>query len=270
MGVLHLTSAATTSQRALLLALWWGADDSVAPARWAGTGVPGASAGRTIMGEDEPHRVDDPAGLSGVSTLGELLATWAAAPGPRAACFPIPGDPCGVPAEAAAEAIVAGECLLGHAPDGTPFAAVPTVTSFGSPLEPGTMVSWRLTPVEPWLPRIAATVGTVPEASTRLRQAVVGAAAALERLDVASAITSDGPDVRHSSPPPLPPSMEPAAVRLLIDALRMLTIAEAALAADSAAITASQLVERQAVLVDLHHAARLALSAATLGQTTLG
>ncbi len=220
-------------------------------------------AAAAVQGEDEPHRVVG----HQARTLDELVARWLRGPRTVAAVLPVPGDPIGTPAVVAADAVLAGECLLVRTPHGA-WAAVPQVERFGSPLEPGHQVTWQVRPVPDWHTGLVAAVGSLADAERELRAVLARATQTLDTLDVAH--WGPGADaavaaVRDSAPPwRLPPGLEPRRLRVLTAATRVHTIAELARADDGAAVTVWQADQRSTALRDVHRASRRAIVAATL------
>ncbi|MBO1750218.1 hypothetical protein J4G33_00200 [Actinotalea sp. BY-33] len=255
--------------RAVLLALWL---------QGTGPGEPSPQtlgvALRAIQDEDEPHTV---AGAEDLvpdgAPLADLLRRWAGAD-QVAALLPVPGDVSGAPAAVADLAVDAGECLLVHH-EGRSWAAVPEVEGFGSELEPGFLVTWRLHEVEDWRARLPGVVGTLPEAEQALRHALREATEALAGLDVArwrpdaaEAIVA----LRGDDDPGwlLPTGLSPRAVRVLAQAWRLRAIVALATADDGGAVNLWQADQRSAALRHVDHAARRAAAAATLGRPRLG
>ncbi|KGM14763.1 hypothetical protein N867_16230, partial [Actinotalea fermentans ATCC 43279 = JCM 9966 = DSM 3133] len=147
-----------------------------------------ALAERAVAGvtdDDEPHAVvAHDGGWTPGSTLTDLLLAWGMPGVAVAAVLPVPGDVVGVPAQVSAAAVEAGECVLVETPTGA-FAAVPDVRSFGSPAEPGHLVTWRVLPVPAWTLGVMAAIGSLADAERELREALRTATEALDRLDVA-------------------------------------------------------------------------------------
>jgi len=138
-----------------------------------------------IQGEDEPHTVTADEDVPGtLSSLAELLNTWAREAVAVAAVLPVPGDVGGVPAPVSGDAIDAGECVLVSTPEGS-FAAVPQVAAFGSVADTGYLVDWRVTRVPDWSLAVLAAVGSLPDAERDLRTALITATEALDSLEVA-------------------------------------------------------------------------------------
>ncbi len=220
-----------------------------------------------VQRDDEPHTArDDDAGTGDVP-LTDLLLAWGAPGVATVAVLPVPGDVVGVPPEVSAAAVDAGECVLVTTPDGH-VAAVPEVTAFGSPAEPGHLVHWHLTRVQPWALGMLAAVGTLAEAERELREALRTATAALDALDVArwrddavAALASlrAEPDLAA-----LPRDLDPRRARVLALAARLRVIVDLATADDGGAVNLWQADQRSAALRHVDHAARRAMCAATL------
>ncbi|GEN79144.1 FAD-binding oxidoreductase [Actinotalea fermentans] len=230
-----------------------------------------ALAERAVAGvtdDDEPHAVvAHDGGWTPGSTLTDLLLAWGMPGVAVAAVLPVPGDVVGVPAQVSAAAVEAGECVLVETPTGA-FAAVPDVRSFGSPAEPGHLVTWRVLPVPAWTLGVMAAIGSLADAERELREALRTATEALDRLDVArwredavAALASlrAEPDVRA-----LPPGLEPRRARVLALAARLRVIVELASDDDGGAVNLWQADQRSAALRHVDHAARRAMCAATL------
>jgi hypothetical protein len=227
---------------------------------------------RTIEGDDEPHTVQegDGAGLE-ATTLLDLLHGLSGSPCTTAALLPVPGDVAGVPSTAAAGALEAGECVLVHSRDRS-FALVPEVVEFGSSYEVGHLVTWRVEKVQDWRLRLPGVVGTLSEAESALRQALLGATDALAGLDVArwrpdAADTIAG--LRSGADPGwhLPVSLAPRALRVLATSMRLRAIVGLATTDDGGAVSLWQADQRTAALRHIDHAARRAVAAATVSAT---
>ncbi len=220
-------------------------------------------AAAAITGDDEPH-----VALVGRSQLNiaALFATWAPAR-VVGAVLPVPGHPAGVPAAVAADAVEAGECLIISAREGT-WAAVPTVRTFGTFLEPGATVSWQVTETADAEIGLLATLGSLTEARTSLAQALVTATEALTRLDLARwrpDAASRIADLASAREPdwPLPPEIAADRIELLARAARLMAIVELARGGEDPAVTTSQSDQRFAALREVDAAARRAMAAAT-------
>lgn len=236
--------------RAVRLALWLPRADD-------------ARLGPAVQGHDEPH-----------DGLEDLVAHWGDDATTVAAVLPVPGDPAAVPAEVAAEAQEAGECVLleRRGDDGVPAAAavaVPDVREFGSALEPGWFVTWRVRPVEPWTTRFLGTVGSLADAEQDLRTGLHRATEALASLDVArwrEDVAAELAMLRGDDAPAwdLPPDLAPRRVRVLALAVRLRRIVDLATADDGGAVNLWQADQRTAALRDVDRLARRALASATL------
>ncbi|ANC30426.1 hypothetical protein [Isoptericola dokdonensis] len=245
----------TALPRSVVLALWLQA-----------TGASHGLAVRSVTDDDEPHDVVGLPGSDDGATLAELVAAFSSGPREVCALLPAPGDPTGVPAAVGEAAVDAGECVLLATPDGA-WAAVPRVTTFGSDLEPGHLVTWEVTPVPPWSTLVAGAVGSLAEAERELRTSLVTATEALDTLDVAR-WRDDAADaietVRHSTTAGWPvPDLEGRRARVLQLAWRLLAIVDLATADDGGAVNLWQVDQRSTALREVQRTARRALGAAT-------
>jgi hypothetical protein len=247
---------------------------SVVLALWLATA--GAAPGvvvRSVQGDDEPHGVvglpgrpghGEPAAADG--DLRELVTTWLDGPREVCALMPVPGDPGGVPASVTAEATDAGECVMVTTPAGS-WAAVPAVTAFGSALEPGHLVVWRVVPVPAWSTRVAGALGSLGDAERELRTSLVTATDALDSLDVAR-WRDDAADaierLRNDSTDGWPvPALDGRRARVLQLASRLLAIVDLATVDEGGAVNVWQSDQRATALREVERTARRALSAAT-------
>ena len=248
--------------RSVLLALWLGGD--------------GAGRGpllNAVQSDDEPHTVryepaaDDPV-RDDVTT--EPLTSFldALEPGPRetATVLPAPGDLGATPAVVSAAATDAGEAVLVRTAR-TCVVAVPVVERFGSDLEPGHLVTWEVTEVSDWRHAVHGATGSLAEAERDLRQGLLQATEALQRLDVArwredaahsiAALRDIGiPSWR------LPDGLDGRTVRVLTSAARLRAIVSLAAQDDGAAVNLWQADQRSTALRDVDRMARRAMSAA--------
>jgi len=241
--------------RSAVLALWLGAEQA----------APGVVV-RCVQDDDEPHTVTGLPGTAGDASLKELAALWSTGPRTVIALLPAPGDPAGVPAAATTEAATAGECLAVSTPQGS-WVAVPRVTEFGSALEPGHLVEWRVLPVPPWTTAVAGALGTLADAERELRTALITATDALDQLDVArwrDAAADAIEKVRRSSTDAWPvPALDGRRARVLQLASRLLAIVTLASADDGGAVNLWQADQRSTALREVQRTARRALAAAT-------
>lgn len=164
--------------------------------------------------------------------------------------LPRPGDPGGLPgpapftesAMACGEAVVAtGSAQLGLLAQGRGIWSAERVDP-----------DWR-TPL------------SLADAERHLTQVMREAAEVLSRLDVARWDPAAVDVLRgrsRSRPTELPPSVPPAAHRVLEQAMRVATIVDLARATEGAAVTAAEMLARTLVLRDLDAAARRAVEAA--------
>lgn len=220
---------------------------------------------RAVERDDEPHVVT---GALGDVRLTDLVGAWWGGARAVAALAPVPGDVGGVPPEAAAAATDVGECVLVTTPAGS-WALVPEVGEFGSELEPGHLVTWHVTAVPPWTTRVLGAAGTLAEAERELRTALVVATQALDTLDVArwredAAEAIAG--LRSGGAPEwqLPHDLDPRAVRVLEQAVRLRAIVDLASVDDGGAVNLWQADQRSTALREVDRASRRAISAATL------
>ncbi|WP_460446346.1 hypothetical protein, partial [Angustibacter aerolatus] len=180
------------------------------------------------------------------------------------AVLPAPGEVLGLPGPPAvnAEALEAGECLVAV---GGPFCAVvPEVAEFGSALEPGAQVTWR---VHAAAGRGATDHGSVAEAERELREALAQGISALQDLDVARWPDDEAhriDELRHGAGPGhlLPPGSSPRAIRVVDLAWRVQGIAELAGADDGGSVSGYEAGARATTLRRLSSVGRRALTAA--------
>lgn len=240
---------------------------SVRLALWLAAGPVRADvAAAAVQDADEPHVV---LGLGArAAGLADLVrAVIGAGPREVAALLPVPGD-LGVPPEVAGLAGDAGECVVALTDDGG-WAAVPTVTEFGSPTEAGHLVTWQVHQLPSGRRSLVGAVGTVAEARSDLRTTLTQAVTALDDLDVASWRPEAAAALADLRTPPdlhgLPEGLDQRALGLLIEAVRLLRIAELARADDGGAVNLWQADQRATALREVGRAARRAVGAATLG-----
>jgi hypothetical protein len=241
-------------------------------ALWLATADGGRAAVRAVQADDEPHDVtdagDDP--LAASRPLDQVLRGWAATSPDDldvVALLPAPGDVVGVPAEVSTDALDAGEVLLLRT--GARFlAAVPVVTHFGSDLEPGHLVTWRVHEVADWRLGVQS-LGSLEDADRALRQGLAQVTDALVRLDVAHWDDEHAARVialRDAALPTwrLPDRLDGRRARVLASAARLLAIVDVATQDHGGALTVWQADQRGAALRDVDRLARRALAAATL------
>ena len=201
---------------------------------------------------DEPaHRVS---GLPGqASPIGISLALGALRVHGVVALrlvLPVPGDPTGLPGPPAVNAIAvdAGEAAI-------------TVGGRSLALVPSGHGTWQAYDMAP----ASSSVPTVAEAERMLADELWECAAELGRLDVARwgpEAASLLADRTRTSAPALPGSYPPRAHALLAQALRIASVAALARRSEGAAVSASEIGQRSAVLDRLATASRRALEAA--------
>ncbi|WP_460752266.1 hypothetical protein [Myceligenerans cantabricum] len=243
--------------RSVVLALWL-----------QGVGDTSDAAG-AVQGDDEPHRVHGLPGVWDSTDLGTLLALWTRGPRTVAALLPVPGDPAGVPAAVNHGATESGECVVVTTHEGS-WAAVPTVTGFGSHLEPGYLVEWQVQPVTDWSTSLFGTIGSVSDAERALRTSLMTATDALDSLDVAR-WRDDAADaierLRSTSTDEWPvPRLDGRRARVLQLAARLRAIVALGAVDDGGAVNLWQADQRSTALREVDRTARHAMSAATYGQ----
>lgn len=225
--------------------------------------VPGVV--RAVTGDDEPHAVEPGDVLPGVADLPALLAGLKTAGVPALrVVLPVPGDPVGLPGPPAfnAAALEAGECVV--TAGGPAWGAVAEVAEFGSEWEPGWQVTWHLHPVQPG--RATPAMG-LAEAERALKEGLLAASDALDRLDVAAV----GPDaavrlrtVREAELPvgALPAGTPQRSLQVLATAGRLRAVLSLAAEDDGAAVNAWEAGERARALRELDGVCRRAVVAA--------
>lgn len=223
---------------------------------------------RAVQRDDEPHTVTGE--VTAATTLVDLLEDCRAAGATSLrTVLPAPGDPQGLtgPPGTTVAATDAGEAAVVQAPGG-PLALVPEVTVFGSHLEPGAIVEWRVLVANPLRP----PAESLADADRALREALREAVEALARLDV-SRWREDAADrivrVRDGGllPDALPPGTDPRVARVAATAARVRAIVELALEDDGAAVTGWEATRRAGTLRDVDAVARRCLAAALDAQT---
>lgn len=205
-----------------------------------------------IVAGDTAHDVlglpDDGEPVPLILALGRLRAAGATSAG---LALPVPGDPLGLAGPPAfnADAVDAEEAVV---LDGTDAGLVPHVAGAG--------VVWRFHPAVS-----RRQVPDLPEADTALRRALLDAANALARLDVARwrpEVADELVSLRSGSDLSFPTGWDHRAVRVASLAARCRGIVGLALADDGGAVTAAEADARRAALTPLDQAARRALVAA--------
>ncbi len=254
---------------AVLAALWLPAIASAGPAG-ADAGDDLVDAGLRALAGEDTHVVDRPDGE--VRSLREMARRLVGQElTDVGAVLPVPGHVAGVPGVVLLDAVDAGQCLLIRAEGGS-WAVVPQVESFGSDLEPGTLVRWVLRPfpfAERPVPTLLGLVGSLRQARQEVARALVTAGEALEQLDLAGwrpdaareAAALLREEIRTDL---LPPGLEPTRVEVITRAARLLAILQLAAEDDGGAVVAHQGAARAEVLRELEHIARRSLAAATV------
>ena len=270
------TSSLVELPRSVRLALWL-----ATTSRRRGPGTAADHAERVVAavrGDDEPHDLhepgaaDDPLGAAAFlpsdgAAFTRTVERWIAGGCAAASLLPAPGDVSGLPAMASERAVEAGECVLltwgdQHA------VAVPEVVEFGSAWERGHCVTWHVTPTGPWKTRFFGAVGSLAEAESAMRHALIRATEALVGLDVAGWRDDAAREIDHlrSGQLPawdLPDELPRRQVQVLTTAARLRAIVALATADDGGSANAWQADQRLAALREVDHHARRAISAAT-------
>jgi hypothetical protein len=219
---------------------------------------------------DEPHQVSvlpgadlGPPATPSLDLLLDALRRRGA--GGFRLVLPVPGDVLGLPGPASlnADALEAGECLTTVAA-GRPLALLPQVHRFGSTVERGYQVTWRVYPAGS---ATATDFGGLGEAEQQLRESLASGIDLLEGLDVARARPGAAArlnDLRHGPGPAgrLPPGTSARAVRVVDLAWRVGRVAELARQDDGGSVTGHQAQARSRALRDLQSIARRAVVAA--------
>jgi hypothetical protein len=244
--------------RSVALALWL-----AAPPAGRASVRHGAAA---VQQDDEPHVVRGLPGHPDPTDLETVLRTWAGRAREVVAMLPVPGD-LGVPPEVAALAADAGECVLVLAGDDG-WALVPEVVAFGSAGDLGHQVTWRVRQLPSGRRSLVGTVGTLAESEHDLRSVLREAVTALDDLDVArwrpEAADALARWRSDAGPGPLPDGLEPRAVRVLVEALRLRDVVALATADDGGAVNLWQADQRSTALREVDRVSRRAVAAATL------
>ncbi|GAB2673648.1 hypothetical protein [Thalassiella azotivora] len=264
------------------------APDAVAPGTVASDAVTPSAATSAVTGLRRPlPAAPDPARPDEALTA---LVRWAASPDRLATVvLPVPGHALGLPGPPSLNvaALDAGECVLVHPLDargaargpvpgpasgagGTAGGAaggaglVPEVEEFGSWLEPGASVTWRVHAANP---RRVTDLGSLSEAERALREALVTSTEVIAGLDVErwrpdaadriAAIRDGGLDRRV-----VPPGTPGRALRVLATAARVRAVVELAREDDGAAVSGWQADRRSHALREVDQVARRALVAA--------
>lgn len=229
-----------------------------------------AEAALVAVAGDEAHLVADPGGST--RPLREAMIDAGEPPVEHVgALLPMPGRVEGLPAAVTAEAVEAGQVLLVGS-RGRDVAVIPDVTEFGSELERGTLVRWRVTELpatERPLPSLLGTVGGLGEARLELTQALVSAADVIEGIGIASWRDDAGvtlAELMRAELPVelLPPGLEPRRIEVLSRAARLLAVVEAAADDGGGHLGVHDGHVRHRVLADLDAVARRALAAASI------
>lgn len=225
----------------------------------------------SALSEDgESHLIEIPG--AGTWPLTEVLSRLRDEPvDDVGALLPSPGRVAGVPAVVLDRATENEQLLLIRSGD-RGIAVVPAVESFGSDLEPGTLVRWRaieLPVSERPVRTLLGSVGNLGEARRDLTEALIASAEALERIDVTSWNDDAGTtvaDLLRAELPAhlLPAGLEPRRIEVLARAARLLAIVEAAREDGGGSLTTHHDGARRDALTTLEATARRALAAASI------
>lgn len=222
---------------------------------------------KAIQGDDEPHDVIWPDGSS--TSLAHLLGLWTASGRQVAAVLPVAGDLSGLsgPGSTNTAAVEAGEAVLFS--DGSAhWAAVPQVTRFGSHLEPGHLVTWRVLESRAWQTRFLGTIGEWRQAQRDMHGVLSQAIERLMILDVAQwreELAVEIAALRGTThlPDPLPANIDPARTHVLATGWRLVGISDLGQLDDGAAISSWESQRRREALTAVESAARRTVCAAT-------
>lgn len=228
---------------------------------------------KAIQGDDEPHAVIWPDGREG--TLRELLSLWTASTRQVAAVLPVAGDLSGLagPGRLNTSALDAGEVLLFSSAAGD-FGAVPEVVRFGSHIEPGHIVTWRIYESKPWQQRFLGTIGSWRDAQREFNTELDESIKRLMILDILGwekeiRIEIDALRGRVNLPDPLPNALDPQRAQLLASAWRISTIADLGQSDTGGAVSSWEADRRTEALGAIETTARRAVIAATYAAPSL-
>ena len=204
-----------------------------------------------IVGDDPPHRVAglpaEPAPVGVSLALGRLRSGGVSA---LRLVLPVPGDPGGLPGPPAVNAVAleAGEAAL--TADGVSLALVPAGRA-----------AWQVYDVA----ASRLSLPSLAEAERMLTEELRDCADELLRLDVARWAPEAATFLRereHTTAPVLPSTYPLKAHAILERGLRLTALADLGSRSESAAVNASEMSQRTAVLSRLAAAARRAVEAA--------
>lgn len=236
---------------------------SVVLALWLASRADAVAARDAVQDEDEPHTVVG----ADVPDLHALLVGTTRPVAQVAAVLPVPGDPASAPREVTEAATTAGEAVLLRTGDGLCRALVPDVRRFGSALEFGHLVTWRVVPTGDWRPAVLAHLGSLSDAERELREGLATATEALVDLDVARWRPEAAAQIAAVRDAVLPASRLPAGiegrrVRVLASAARLREIVALATQDHGGAVNLWQADQRSTALREVDRVARRALAAA--------
>lgn len=228
----------------------------------------------SIYQHDEPHTLE---GSSG--TFDELLTAITGRVIASCAAFPVPGDVASVPFLATHTAVEAEETVLIRLaapqvldldqPASAMWALVPEVTEFGSHIERGYLVSWKVIAITPWEHQILGTAGSLSDATTALRSGLIYATEALSNLDVAQWREEHRDLIEMLRDPVslegfIPPDLGIRQINVLQQAARLRAIVDIARLDEGGAINTWQADQRLGALREIDGVARRAMTSATL------
>ena len=147
---------------------------------------------------------------------------------------------------------------------GPAWGAVPEVVDFGSDWEPGHTVTWQLRPV---LKQAVFAEASLGEAERALREGLLEATSALDRLDVAALAPDAAEQLRRMRQAELPTGALPAGtparcLQVLATAGRLRAVLSLAAESDGAAVNAYEAGERARTIRELDAVCRHAVVAA--------
>lgn len=213
------------------------------------------------MADDDEHDVADVPGETASVRWPRCLERLAEIGAPALRFVPaVPGDVLGLPGPAAfnAAAATAGGAVL---VDGGALGLLPAVTLHGPDDDRLVAVRWTAWAVDVQPGRAWARLS---DADRQLTEQLQQAMAALERLGTSSFRPEAIGLLRTpaASASPLPPGWPDRAHRLLTRSQGVLAVIDVARRDDGLSVTATEAVQRDSILRDLHRAARQARAAA--------
>lgn len=218
-----------------------------------------------VTGAEESHIVEPGALGARVTSLAQLLG-WFAAQGPHeiGAVLPRPGHVAGLPQVVLHDALAAEQCLVISGQHGS-WAAVPTSEPFGSALEPGVLVRWRVRELPPTELPAAVLLGSLGSLGEARRDVAAATSNATEALAALSTLDYPATSVTLGELPDdvLPPGLPARRLELLSRCARLLGIVQAAQTVE-ASLSSGEARTRRRELHELETVARRGLSTASL------